>query len=185
MPAAVLPKSKWEEIRLASIAGVPDDRLASEYGVTKAAIRQKRKRGLWPTENRAELEKEKARESLNNGRSTMRRLSKEIETEEDELSQSVSVAALIGKTKEEIGELTGMEVLKALSPQVISAVTEEAESFRPQNLKQLAAAFSIISKASGLDKPQTAVQVNLGFSSKSSSQHWLDSSQVVEIEDDE
>lgn len=90
----------------------------------------------------------------------------------------------IGKTKEEIGERNVMVALQKLSPLFQGAVSDPGIS-SPQDLDQTIKLGNFLHKLSGLDKPQTAVQVNLGFTPKTGSQHWLDQTQVVEAEGDE
>lgn len=49
MPAARLTKEGWFEIQRASEAGVDDDQLSQDYGVSKGAIRIRRMREGWLT----------------------------------------------------------------------------------------------------------------------------------------
>jgi hypothetical protein len=173
MPAAAEQPRKvpWEEIRLASIAGVPDETLAREYNVTREAIRQQRRRGQWPTESRVELERQKARESMRDGRSTLKALSRDIETEEENLSQPVTALSLIAKTKEEYGESNRMLLRQKLSPLLQKAVTTRIEDFDPDNLDQLIKLGTFTHKMAGLDRPQTAIQLNLWGSGSSGTFH--------------
>lgn len=183
------PEDIWEQIKLGSIAGIPDERLAREYGVTREAIRKRRSRQAWPSPSRVEMEQEKARQALKDGRSTLLNRKQPIGEEEEAWSQPVtnpaSALELIGKTKEEVGELNRMVLLQSLSPILRRAVTERAQDFDPQSIKELVALGSFTHKLADLDKPQTAVQVNLGFTPKSTSHHWLDQTQVVEVEENE
>lgn len=187
--SAPVPEDIWEQIKLGSIAGIPDERLSREYGVTRAAIRKRRSRQSWPSPSRVEMEQEKARQALKDGRSTLLHNNQAIGEDKESGSHSVtspsSALELIGKTKEELGELNRMVLLQKLSPLLQKAVTERPQDFDPQSIKELVALGSFTHKLADLDRPQTAVQVNLGFTPKSGSQHWLDSAQVVEVEGDE
>jgi hypothetical protein len=175
MPAAVLTPEAWAEVRRASEAGVDDETLSAQYNVKRDAIRKRRSVEKWITPARiaeaAETERIKAKYKVTNSRTI------------SQVSQGLDVA---GMSMEDMGREGVLLATRGLLPIIRETFDPETSILGPaRNIKEASTLIGAFMKASGLDKPQTAVQVNLGFSSKSGSQHWLDSSQVVEVEDDE
>src|SRR5688572_25450242 len=135
MPPPSLTPEQWEQVKLASIAGIPDNKIAFEWGISKASIRKRREREKWPTPNRATIERQKAREALQNKEGISVPPFHGTESLSQADTQGKSALDLIGKTKEEIGESNVMVALHKLSPLFHGAVSNPSVS-TPQDLDQ-------------------------------------------------
>lgn len=186
--SAPVPENIWEQIKLGSIAGIPDERLSREYGVTRAAIRKRRSRQSWPSPSRVEMEQEKARQALKDGRSTLLHSNQAIGEGKESGSHPVtspsSALELIGKTKEELGELNRMVLLSKLSPVLQKAVTDSPGNFTPQDIKELVSLGTFLHKMADLDKPETQVNLSLWSSQSVQPERDVTPQTAGEVEDD-
>jgi hypothetical protein len=161
MPAvSALTKEQWEEVKTASVAGIPDERLSKEYGVSMDAIRQRRKRQQWPTQLRAEREREKARQALQNKGKTSVVKGDGAETIVTEGQSSPTALNLVSRTLAEMAELYPLEASKYLYAKLQETVTNDLLP-APSSWKEANTADQMLRRNLGLDKPQTEVNVSL------------------------
>lgn len=155
-----VPEETWEQIRLASIAGVEDERLAAEYGVTREAIRARRCRQKWPTKTRVEIEQEKAHRALIEARSTLVQTSELSPDEKGASSQPATAAEMIGKSMQEMQEMYPLVASRYVWEKLQETVTKDLLP-APDSWKAMAVADSILAKRLGLDKPESSVSVSV------------------------
>lgn len=177
MPAALLTPDGWREVRSASESGVDDETLAQRYQISRVSIRKRRSTEEWKTPERLLAEAERQKQDASLSRIATGAVSR--------ISQAPTNAIeMVGKSLAELAEQHPLVMAKYLSSKIEEAVTGDRLP-EINNWKSLSAADQMLRRNLGLDRPQTAVQVNLGFTPKTGSQHWLDSAQVVEVEGDE
>lgn len=150
MPSGVSYSVDWQEIRKASEQGVSDVALEEQYGVPRNAIKQRRFREDWITPAKlaeaAEIASIKAKRS---NRVT------------DVTGKQKSPSAL-AVTAENLGEKAAAYSLKVFEAASKLAQKGLKELPIPDDWKSFNVADQVVRRAAGLDKPQTAVQVNLG-----------------------
>jgi hypothetical protein len=183
MPAAVLTKGEWEEVKMASIAGIPDTRISKDWGISRDALRKRRERESWPTPERARIERDKAREALQNKEQASVQSSHGAEVLSQDVQSKPSAAEVIAKSKEEYGESNRMVLLSKLSPILQSAVTENPANFSPQDIKELVSLGSFLHKMADLDKPQTEVNVSLWSTQQPQSERDVTPSHADDVMD--
>lgn len=157
------PKSKpldWDAIQTEIVAGVPSDEVGAKYGVAPGWIRAKASDENWPTPARLAKAAKRAREAARNAANAVPPANPAINPQQD-LTES------IGGSLGEIGSRNAMTIARFAARQIAAAVESEAVG-RPENWKELATAFGLVEKATGRDKPLTAIQVNIG------GQMWAD-----------
>lgn len=161
MPAAVLTKGEWEEVKAASIAGIPDSKIAKEWGIEVDAIKQRRKRGAWPTKNKAILEQQKALQALKDKGSPLVQSSHGVEGVSPNVTDTPKALDVVSKSLGEYADGMAMALVPALSTLATDAVTKNPTLFAPTDLKELGQAASLVWKLSGRDKPDTQVNLSL------------------------
>lgn len=181
-PLAV-PPEVWEEIKHASIAGVEDERLAKEYGVSRVAIRAKRSREKWATKTRVEIEQEKARRALQEARSTLADTLKPKEGEDKASSQVTTAAEMIGRSIAEMGEVYPLIASRYVLSKLEETVTKDLLP-APDTWKAMAVADSILRKNLGLDKPETQVNLSLWSSQSVQPERDVTPSSAVDVDDE-
>lgn len=62
---SALSPAQWEQVKQASIAGIPDERLAGEFCVSISAIKMRRKREGWATPSTVRVIQRKAAQACN------------------------------------------------------------------------------------------------------------------------
>jgi hypothetical protein len=144
-----LSDEQWEQIKMAAIANVPIVHLAKEYGVTDNAIRQKSFRDKWPTPERVEAARMKY--LLATG------TKEQLVTNRNEGSEALEI---IAESDESYFQRAKNSYLKGIVPQFEESM-KTPENFRPQNTKDLIGHMSLITKITGHDRPQQAVQINM------------------------
>lgn len=177
-PPAASPEV-WEQIRLGSIAGVEDEKLSKEYGVSRDAIRKARSRQQWPTKTRVEIEQEKARQALREARSTLM----EAEDLKEASSQVVPAAEIIGKSIAEMGEVYPLIASRYVLSKLEETVTKDLLP-APDSWKAMAVADSILRKNLGLDKPETQVNLSLWSSQSVHPERDVTPSSAGDVEDE-
>ena len=82
---------------------------------------------------------------------------------EKQVSTSVQTEAVLAENVAEYGQKGALAVVRGLLPKIQQTFREESALLAKEitNWKDAGTAFGIFAKASGLDRPQTAVQVNL------------------------
>lgn len=160
MPAPVLTREQWDEVEKAAVAGVPFTELAERYGIEDNAIRQRAFWKKWAVPNR--IQKLKAEYLANRGRSD----SESTENNPDKPDQSgrdLTASNVVAESIAEYGQKGQFAVLKGLLPKIQETFDEKSALLTKEitTWKDAGQAFGIFAKASGLDKPQNAVQVNV------------------------
>lgn len=174
MPAAVLTKEQWEQVKLADLAGVPKEKICSEWDISEGALRKRRERGQWMTPTRAKIERDKAREALQNQAKLGVQSSHGTESVTETVQTKPLAVDVIAQSKEEYGETNRMVLLSKLSPVLQRAVTDRPHDFSPQDIKELVSLGSFLHKMADLDKPDASVSVSVWGGSASFSQDLRD-----------
>lgn len=149
-----LTDEQWNEVEQLAVAGLSYEELANRYQVEAGTIRVRAHRKKWAVPSRVQRLQKMLKESgLNTPKSTGL---------VDNVTES-NVAVQIAENIAEYGQKGQLAVLKGLLPKIqetfrenSALLTKEIESW-----KDAGTAFGIFAKASGLDKPAQAVQVNL------------------------
>lgn len=139
-----MPNEQWAALKTASIRGVPDDELARAYGVTEAAIRIRRHRDPeWKAVVFNRPGRKATKYVTNRQKQASEQLKEVVEESLETIAQN-NPLLLARYTFEKIQESVKKDLLPA-----------------PSNWKELNTADSIVRRATGLDKPQAAVQLNV------------------------
>lgn len=139
MAKAMVSAEAWQAIKLASIRGVPDATLAEHFGVTCNAITSRRF---------DDAEWKAAKPKLTS-------LPPKQATSNTEAIEAVTTASLA-----EIGEQNSLLLARYVS-QKIKTSAEHDLLPEPSNWAELKTASEILRKATGQDRDQAAVSVNL------------------------
>lgn len=168
MPSA-LPID-WTEVQRASEAGVDDETLSQTYGIAKASIRQRRKRGNWLTPRKlmeqAEIEKVKSRcRTMGSGLSRV--------------SHGPSALELTAQNLAQRAESYSLNVFNK-----VSALAEKGLDSLPvpDSWKSFQIADTVARRAAGLDKAQQDVTVNLAMFQHEAGPAWTAESEPLEAE---
>lgn len=145
MPEAVLSPEQWDAVKLTSIKGVPDSEIASQFGITCEAIRQRRFRDpVWKAANEVKVSRYN-----------------DLSQKEPEKADSASLAQKVASTvSENIASIATANNLLAL--QIAQKGLQKA-SLAPPDVKSwsdVEILTKITQKAAGLEGSQ-AVQVNI------------------------
>lgn len=179
MPAALKKVSK-KEVRAASEGGLSDAEISKEFGVDRALIRQWRKRDgdkkdpwLTPKQLREKAELLRAEKEVK-ARLKFAPSSGELTTIEEVRQEHVtgvtpqvvtaesSIADKLLKNGE-LGSITGSEILLDLLIQARERQKLDPNSILPLiDAKGIVQAIGGVRKASGMDRINTAVQLNFG-----------------------
>jgi hypothetical protein len=183
MPAvSALTPEQWEEVKTASVAGISDDRLSKEFCVSVEAIRQRRKRAQWPTQLRAEREREKARQALQNKAKAAVVKGDGAETIVTEGHSTPTALGLVGKSLAEMAELYPLEASKYLYSKLQETVTNDLLP-APSSWKEANTADQMLRRNLGLDKPQTEVNVSLWSTQQPQSERDVTPSHADDVMD--
>jgi hypothetical protein len=154
MPAlSDLTQEQWTECKQAAIAGVTFAKLGEAYGMEPSSIKQRAWREQWPTPARVASLKEQA---LANLPASQKALLPNVDG-------SPQTAELVAESIAEKGQKGASMVVNGL----LSVIERTFRENSPLMLKEIeshkeaASMFGIFAKASGLDKPQQAVQINM------------------------
>lgn len=169
---------------MASIAGIPDDRISKDWGVSRDALRKRREREAWPTPERARIERDKAREALQSKEQASVQSSHGAEGVSQVVQTTPSAAEVIVKSKEEYGENNRMVLLSKLSPVLQKAVTDSPGNFTPQDIKELVSLGTFLHKMADLDKPETQVNLSLWSSQSVQPERDVTPSSAGDVEDE-
>lgn len=161
MAAPVLSRAQWKEVQMASIAGIPDRRLAKEWKVSVMAIKRRRNREGWPTANKARIEQQRALQALKDKGSTLTHTSRGREYMSPNVTEGLTAMDVVSKSLSEYADGMAMAIVPALSEIATKAVTSTPGLFTPTDLKELSQAASLVWKLSGRDKPQSEVNISL------------------------
>jgi hypothetical protein len=142
MAKAMVSPETWQAIKLASIRGVPDATLAEHFGVTCNAITSRR---FDDAEWKAAKPKLTALPSRPPSKAT---------------SNTEAIEAVTTASLAEIGEQNSLLLARYVS-QKIKTSTEHDLLSEPSNWAELKTASEILRKATGQDRDQAAVSVNL------------------------
>lgn len=144
MPDPVLSPEMWGAVKAASLRGVLDDELAASFGINKDAIRMKRSRDAeW-----------KAAYMGKKGR-PVRFAVTNTKKEASEVLKRV-----VGENLETIAQNNPLIVARYTAQKIREAIANDSMPV-PGTWKDFSAADSIVRRATGLDKPQAAVQLNV------------------------
>lgn len=146
---------------MASIAGIPDSKLAKEWDIGVDAIKQRRRRENWATKNKAILEQQKAMQSLKDKGSPLVQSSHGTENVSPNVTDSPKALEVVSKSLGEYADGMAMALVPALSSLATDAVTKNPALFAPSDLKELGQAASLVWKLAGKDKPETQVNLSL------------------------
>lgn len=172
----------WTQIQQASTAGVHDAIIAERFGISRAAIRQKRKRQNWPCHTRLRLAQTSATQRLPHDLANHSAAAKA-----KTLSQSVTASEIVGENLEEYAKRLQNAVLPALVGQLEKATCDSPERFKPNNLKELQQSVTTIWKLTGRDRPEAQVTLNFGAISALASKVQVRDAieaETVEVEED-
>jgi hypothetical protein len=183
MPAAVLTKGEWEEVKMASIAGIPDSRLAKEWGIEIDAIKQRRRRGNWATKNKALIEQQKAMQALKDKGSPLIQSMHGAEEVSPDVTGSPKALDLVSKSLGEYADGMALALVPTLSSLAENAVTKNPALFAPTDLKELGQSVSLVWKLTGRDKPQTEVNVSLWSTQQPQSERDVTPSHADDVMD--
>jgi len=143
MAKPLVSAETWQAIKLSSISGVTDSRLAEKFGVTTGAIQSRRF---------DDPEWQAAKPKL----TSMAGLYKDKQGE----SQSQAILEVRSDSLAEIGEQNSLLLARYVS-QKIKTSAENDLLPEPSNWAELKTASDILRKATGQDRDQAAVSVNL------------------------
>lgn len=152
MPKMKLSPEQWEEVKKASEAGVEDSQLSEDFGITKASIRKRRQLDAWMTPRKLEEQKAVAKAKA---------VARQLPNDVSQLSQTPSGEASIASKLLRDGEFASIAAMSIL----LKKLTQASEN--PDSVADLATVgdVSVAAKTArniaGLDKPETAVQINL------------------------
>lgn len=180
---SLLSEEQWKEVEIASVAGVPDDKLERDFGISQNAIRQRRKRFAWPTRKRMEIEQEKARQALRNKEKEDVQSSHGAETIVTHGHSTPKAGEVIGKTIAEMGEVYPLLASRYVLSKLEETVTKDLLP-APDSWKAMAVADSILRKNLGLDKPETQVNLSLWSSQSIQTERDVTPSSALDVEDD-
>ena len=161
MPAMLLSKEEWNEVRKASEAGVDDSQLSKDYGVSKNLIKQKRFQQKWMTPLRvkaeAQLQRERksimARASVGGDKAVVDGKTLTVLTAEE------SVAAKMVKD----GEVAGLHAMKILLGKLAFAAANPSSIDDLESVGDVSIAAKTARSIAGLDKPDVAANIALNF----------------------
>jgi hypothetical protein len=155
MPASVLTSEEWREVEKAAVAGVSYPELARIWGIEENAIKQRAWRFEWATPERVERLKLQYHTKL--GTDTLQ------ENHVTSCNPAPKTAEIIAESLAEKGQKGANMVASGL----LSVIERTFRENSPLMLKEIeshkeaASMFGMFAKASGLDKPQQAVQINM------------------------
>lgn len=145
MPESILSPEAWEAVRIASVKGVTDQELASQFGITCESIRQRRFRDpIWKAANEAKS-------------GTCNAVSQKGENVPSSASLAAKVAATVGESIASLGESNRLLALQIASKGLRAADAAPPEVTSWQDVRAL---VDIVHKASGMESGN-AVQVNV------------------------
>ena len=145
MPEAILSPEAWEAVRIASVKGVTDQELASQFGITCESIRQRRFRDpIW-----------KAASEAKSG--PCNAVSQKRENAPSSVSLAEKVAATVGESIATLGESNRLLALQIAGKGLRAADAAPPEVTSWGDVKAL---VDIVHKASGMESGN-AVQVNV------------------------
>ena len=143
MAKPLVSAETWQAIKLASISGVTDTRLAEKFGVTTGAIQSRRY---------DDPEWQAAKPKL----TSMAGLYKDKQGE----SQSQAISEVRSDSLAEIGEQNSLLLARYTAEKIKNSVQSDILP-DPSNWAELKTASEILRKATGQDRDQAAVSVNL------------------------
>ena len=145
MPEAVLSPEAWGAVRIASVKGVTDQELASQFGITCESIRQRRFRDpIWKAASEAKS-------------APCNAVSQKGENVPPAASLAEKVASTVSESIASLGESN-----RLLALQIASKGLKQADQAPPDvtSWQDVKALVDIVHKASGMDSGQN-VQVNV------------------------
>ena len=133
----------WRAIKLASIRGVPDSELAEYFGVTTNAITSRRFDDLEWKAAKPKI----APHTLNKPQSNL-------------MSKATDIEAVTSASLAEIGEQNSLLLAQYAARKIKNSVENDLLS-DPDDWAKLKTASEILRKATGQDRDQAAVSINL------------------------
>lgn len=160
MPAPVLTVEQWGEVEKAAVAGVPFTELAKVYGIEDNAIRQRAYWKKWAVPYRVQKLKAEylAHRVARDSEST-----EQIPDKPDQFSRDLTASNVVAESLAEYGQKGAILVAKGMLPLLERTMSEGSELLTKDitDWKTFGSAFGTYAKATQLDKPQQAVQVNV------------------------
>ena len=154
MPAMLISKEEWNTIKLASEAGVDDQQLSEDYGVSKASIRKRRQLDKWLTPRKIEEEKAVAKAKA---------LARQSPSNISQVSQKPSAEESIASKLLKMGE-TGTLALAEVALQKALFVRDNPETIDDlETIGDMSTALKLLRTAAGMDKQESNVAVALNF----------------------
>lgn len=144
MAKAMVSPETWQAIKLASIRGVPDAKLADYFGVTTNAITSRRF---------DDAEWKAAKPSL------VKPLTGPVKKQAPE-SNHEAIEAVTTASLAEIGEQNSLLLARYVAGKIKTSAENDLLP-EPSNWAELKTASEILRKATGQDREQAAVSVNL------------------------
>ncbi len=186
MPFAVEQdvQALWQEVRIASVAGTPDDKLCAQYGITESALRARRCREKWPTSRRLRIEQQEARRALKNKDKNSVQSSHGAESvAHPATSIPKAVDVVVQSLDEQVNEFVGV-VVPALLKQGRESVTRSPESFGAKDNGDLSKLISNVWKLTGRDKPTAEVNLSLWTTQTTQPERDVTPSSASDVEDE-
>lgn len=143
MAKPLVSQDTWRAIKLASISGVPDSKLAERFGVTTGAIQARR---FDDPEWKAAKPKLTSSIGLYNERKTE--------------SKPETISEVRSESLAEIGEQNSLLLAQYAARKIKNSIDADLLS-DPDDWAKLKTASEILRKATGQDRDQAAVSVNL------------------------
>lgn len=153
MPAiSELSPEQWKEVEILAVAGMPVTEIAEKFGIEPNPIYLRSSREEWPVPSRLErMRKELA--------------SKEVGESSLAKDKERQAGAILAESLVEYGQKGALIVAKGVLPVLERSFSPESALAKStlESWKDAGTAFGLLAKATGLDKPTQAVQVNLGW----------------------
>lgn len=153
MPAMLLSKEDWKEVRRASEAGVDDPQLSKDYGVSQGAIRVRKMREKWLTPRKLaeQVAIAKVKQEMRNHTNAV--VTAVTKPAEESISERMLNSA----------ELIGSQIMSVLERKAALVYKNPGIIDDPETVGDLGTMVNVSRKIAGLDKPEANASVALNF----------------------
>jgi len=146
MAKPLMPPEQWDALKTLSIKGLSDSKLAEAFGVSVGAIQSRRfDDPVWAAAKKDQIT-QRGRPSL-----------ADVKAREEAAKQVITVS---GESLAEIGEQNSLLLAQYAARKIKNTVENDLLS-DPDDWSKLKTASEILRKATGQDRDQAAVSVNL------------------------
>jgi len=149
-----LSQEEWKQVEILAVAGMTYKQLGEKFNVEPGTIAVRAHREEWAVPARVE----KLRKEL-----TESQLSQTNPTGEVGYVKESNAGVQMAESIAEMGQKGALGVVKGLLPKLLQTFQPDSTLLQKDvnDWKSASSMFGIFAKASGLDKPQQAVQVNV------------------------